>query len=1040
MSFNVYKSSAGSGKTFTLVKNYLAICIAKASENPSGFRHILAITFTNKAANEMKDRIISSLKDLSTTQNNKALLEILEKELSPKLNAIEIKERAGIVLSSILHNYSDFSVSTIDSFVNKIIRTFAHDLNIPAAFEIETDTKKLLNQTIDLLVSKIGHDKDLTNALINYSFSKIDQSKSWNIKKDLLLLSEDILKDDTAVYLEKIKNLTLADFKEIKDTIDKEIGILESSVIEICKKALTLIHSKNISPSDLAYGNAGIYSFFKKYTQQGFDEIKGNGNASKTITSNKWASAKASAEKTDCINEIKEQLAKYYSEIENLFSANESNYILYNNLLKNIHVVAVLNEIEKLITQIKEQNQTIHISEFNRIIGNIIKTEPIPFIYERVGEKYNYLLIDEFQDTSELQWSNLFPLVENSLSNGHSSLIVGDAKQSIYRWRSGNVEQFVDIKDFAQNSSIYNHYKENQLNSNFRSLPEIVKFNNSFFSNLNESFSNFQKKIYIAHEQNYNTEKEGGYVQLNFLFDEINTKKENEQLILEKTKEHIDECIAAGFNYKDIAIISRKNTHAQLIAVYLLEKNIPVISNEALFLKKHNDINFIIEFLKIITFDNCQTSLAYVIQYLSTKDHTIKLIDFFSAKERAKDNFFKYLLHTYSINSAELKDLSLLKIIYILRSIFLKDTPNNRFHFAFIDEVYNFSKKNKNNLAEFIAYWELESYKPSVTIDENENAIQLLTIHKSKGLEFPVVIFPFAQWEIKSKTNNKWVFINKPEIPKLSASVLSLNKQLLKTEYESTYKDEEDKLQLDTINLLYVALTRPEQRLYILSSATTQTKEERTHASDYFIIFLKKSGLYSPEQTEYCWGQKNHIQKHNKKAQSAIYQLTPIKKEYYDINQPKLNPEKLLSETDSSIRKGILLHQLLSYLTNENDIAQAIDKLEQQHILNNSEKETLLANINLLLSNTEIKKLFSPTNQLIVSEKDLLVPKDAIYRPDRVIIDKNIVSIVDYKTGSVQKTHELQVKNYETILKKMGYTEIKKYLLYTDKPELISID
>ncbi|MCK4638739.1 MAG: UvrD-helicase domain-containing protein, partial [Bacteroidales bacterium] len=414
MSFTVYKSSAGSGKTYTLVKEYLKIVLM----HPTKFRNILAITFTNKAANEMKERIISNLIELSATEPDKNSITI--KYLLPelisdlKIDTETITKRSSEALELILHNYSDFAIGTIDSFVHKIIRIFAHDLHLPLNFDVEMDEDTLISQAIDLLISRVGTDEKLTKVLMRFTEDKTENEQNWNIETDLQTFAKSLLKEDGQYQIEKLKKLTLDDFLKINKKILENIKKFEDSVKEKAGIAIQLIHKNNVSISSFYYGNQGIGKYFDNLFNGDFEKIKPNSRVIQTIEKNKWYSGKTDDYQKYAIDNIKSELKEIYFDIEENIINGYSKYMVLKLLRRNIYPLAVLNEIEKILNEIKTQNNIVHISEFNKRIADIVLNEPVPFIYERLGEKYKYFLIDEFQDTSVLQWHNLLPLIDNS--------------------------------------------------------------------------------------------------------------------------------------------------------------------------------------------------------------------------------------------------------------------------------------------------------------------------------------------------------------------------------------------------------------------------------------------------------------------------------------------------------------------------------------------------------------------------------------------------------------------------------------------------
>lgn len=1060
MSFTVYKSSAGSGKTFTLVKEYLKIALL----NPDKFKNILAITFTNKAANEMKDRIINNLTKISSysadDSNDDIFLQLLIKEthLEKKI----IISRAQEVINKILHNYSDFAISTIDSFVHKIIRTFAFDLHLPLNFDVELDLNTFIVQVVDLLISDIGNNEDVTKTFINFIKTRNDEDKTWHIESVLQDFTKSIFYENSGFFIDEIKDLNLNDFFEINSQINKFIKDFEINITSLSSEVIFAIDNKGIEAKNFYQGNRGIHSYFKNIKNKIFDKLIPNNNVLKTINEDKWFSTKADEETKNIIDSLKPQIIDTFNKIQNYINDNYSSYFLYKNLKTNIFSVALLNEIEKIIQDIKSNNNIVLISEFNKKIAEIVLKEPIPFIYERCGEKYKHFLIDEFQDTSVMQWQNLLPLIDNSLSENNYNMIVGDAKQAIYRWRGGEVEQFVKLPDvydksenqFNQQRSINlkNNYIKKELNNNFRSKIEIVKFNNSFFRNILKALPDYIRNIYMNSDQKYNVENKGGYINIDILENKKANDFECENL--NKIKEIIADLKNDEFAYKDIAILCRSNKQAVIIANFLVENDIDVISFESLLLSNSAEVNFIVSCYNFINNSKKKIFQVEIINYLlenkkinnSISLHEYLLLlektnnnesDLFS-DETSKESKFTTLLNKcgFNFSSSKLLKLSLYDICEeIIRSFQLNETSNPYIQF-FLDTVFEFSLEN-NNISDFIIWWEQKKDKVSIVVPEGINAVNILTIHKAKGLEFPVVILPFLKAE-KNHPKSQWVDIEDKNIPKLKSSLLKFNKELENTSYNKIFQEEKDKTLLDNLNILYVAMTRPVSRLYLISSKPSTkiitNSKSLEHANEFIYYYLNDIGLWDNESNTYSFGIKTKNSENKKINSDNVFLfdklisndwknkilLSTKAPDIWSVDDPKKNT-----------KWGNIVHTALSEIKYFDDAEASVENLYFQGIINKNEKTELLQKINDILNHPKIKPFFEK-NLEIKNESEILVPNGKTYRPDRVIIKENNAIVIDYKTGKTKNFHKKQIENYAALLSDMNYKVTEKYLIYID--------
>ncbi|MES2838244.1 MAG: UvrD-helicase domain-containing protein [Bacteroidota bacterium] len=1040
MSFIVYKSSAGAGKTFALVKDYLKIILSV--DDPLRYRQVLAITFTNKAAAEMKERIISALKDLSNlktcSEKGKVIAQILSKELS--ISETEIESKSEIILHSMLHNYSDIAISTIDKFVHRIIRTFAFDLKIPLNFNVELDANKLLKQAVDILISKVGTDQQLTKALINFTESKANEEKSWHIENELLEFSKNLLNDDAAPFLEKLKKLSLEDFNQLKEKLNTNINQYDNQLKKIGVQAIDSIDKTGITTDKLAQGERGIKKYFSYLAQCRYDKFEPTSTVLKIVKEDKWSSAKANADDKQIIESIKDELSILFIEAVNLIAENDSKINVYRILLKNIYSLALLNELEKILEEIKSQYGVLHISEFNKRIAAIVTIEPAPFIYERIGVKYKNFLIDEFQDTSVIQWQNLLPLIDNSLAEENFNLIVGDGKQAIYRWRGGEVEQFSELPNLVKQpvnllskqrqNTLQRNYKEELLDSNYRSKAEIVEFNNQFFELAANNLTDHFKKIYTNSKQKYNSLNTGGLVSISFLENDKNSAISFDENVCNKIEETINHLITnCNFQYKDICIIAPQNKHGNLIAQFLLQKNIPVISKESLLLKTSEHVNFIVALLQLLCKPNDIVAKAeaikYILQnnnllsnyhnYLTKYKNDISLLHFF------EESIGKFLLLKWN-------ELPVYETCENIVSEFNLGKSANPYIQFFLDAVYSYSNKNNNSIYNFIDWWNENGNKLSVILPDGLQAVNIMTIHKSKGLQYPVIIFPYANWNLDNRKDFEWAEFNDETMPELKSIILPLSKQIEKTPYSALYEEESNKSLLDHLNLLYVACTRPEERLYIISSKTKSSK----NVSSFFVNYLTQANLYNDEETTFTIGEEtNHKTNTHSEINNQI-SLTELSGTNWrsKIKISKSFNKKNDDEQTSGIDFGNKIHNALELIKSIDDVEKSVNELNQKGIITNTEIEKISAYLTEFITHKNIAPFFNK-NDVIFTEKEIITETGKTNRPDKIIVSKEKTIVIDFKTGTIKDQHRKQVLEYTLLLKDMGYPNVEGYIIQT---------
>ena len=1060
MSFTVYKSSAGSGKTFVLVKEYLQIVL----KSPDKYKHILAITFTNKAAAEMKERILLALKELSQspinleTKTYKFLLPELIKNTG--FSEQEISERAGKALKLILHNYADFAVCTIDSFTYRIIRTFAHDLQLPMDFEIEMDSEELVEQTIDLLINNAGLDEKLTKILVDFTEQKTDLEKNWHIEQDLCDIAMLLMKEEGQMQIEKIRQMNLDDFISISKKISAIMDVFEEKLFEISGKADSLITEKNILSAAFAQGDKGISKYFQKIKNKNLKDILPNVYVRATIENNKWYSAKATSDEKNVIDSIKEKLTEYYNQIQELISSQYQQYKLFQLIRKNLYPVALLNEINHLLQQIKTENNIVHISEFNQRITDIVMNEPVPFIYERLGERFNHFLIDEFQDTSLLQWQNLLPLIENSLAENNFNMVVGDGKQAIYRWRNGEVEQFDKLPYLIQNQkneiilerekALINHYKEEKLHSNYRSKSEIVDFNNVFFREISSTLPIELQSIYQSLEQKFNTQNSGGFVQIDFSDKDLK-KQEILQEHCVKTESIIRELLEQNFQLKDIAILCRKNDIASNIARYLIEKNIDVVSTESLLLSHSPIIKFIYALLRFLNNPTDDIAKVEIINYLIKTNkiisggmhEDIKGAIARNDKDSAK-KFLGYLSkYGFSLSIDELSDIPVFDLCEKLIRTFSLNIPANPDIEFFLDAVLKFSRKNGINTGDFIDWWEEQKDKQSIIVPEEMNAVRIMTVHKAKGLEFPAVIFPMAIDKVKRSKDSAWVSLQEKEFPELKSFLIPLQSTLQDTAFEPVQTEENNKSYLDLVNLLYVVMTRPSERMYVLSQSAEIKNETPKSLSELFIYFLKKKNSWEDAKNIYSFGIPTPHQSKNAEEE--------INDERFEIKNLISSAwrEKVSIRHESSVYEtkgntllsnewGTLVHAALSKIITYNDTETVLNSMFISGEINKETQQILSEKIQSLLSNPDIRPYFEIGLQ-VICEQDILTHEGKIFRPDRIVLDKDKTTVIDYKTGMKDKKYEEQISIYAQLLKEIQGNPVEKKIIYIDENIIVNI-
>ncbi|KDN55155.1 UvrD-helicase domain-containing protein [Flavobacterium seoulense] len=1039
-SFSIYDASAGSGKTYTLVKEYLKIILT--SPKNDAYRNILAITFTNKAVHEMKSRIVGSLSEFAKDEPSVKAQDLMrDLAIATQLSLIQIKTKSQQIIKHIIHNYAAFDISTIDKFTHKVIRAFAHDLNLPMTFEVTLDTENLLTEAIDAIIAQAGEDETLTKLLIDFTMEKTDDDKSWDISREIMETGKLVLNENNRNEILQFQDKTITEFVEIKKKLIAVCKDLEKENVVFAENALLLIDNNGIDVKSFsgAYFPKHIQSIVdgkfnpKNKTYHEFEDIK----------INKTAKDRAIIE--NLIPELLQIMETIYENFEKRD--------FYKAFLKNITPLSLLNTVSNELAKIQEEQNVLSISEFNAIIHREIQNQPAPFIYERLGERYRHFFIDEFQDTSEMQWQNLIPLIDNALSgqddygNKGTLMIVGDPKQSIYRWRGGKAEQFIEL---SKEVNPFNNpdKKLEHLDKNYRSYSQIIEFNNDFFRLISSEFEHLDyKNLYENHSYQHTNDKTGGYINISFI-PKTEVAEDNEEEVLDKTELYvlatlntIHKVLQEGFQYKDIVILTRKRSEGIAIANYLTEQNIPLLSSETLMIQNATEVRFIIHLLKYLKNNADLESKAFFLYYVAENIQDQLAVHDFIAKgmeQRQEADFEKWLMQfDISLSFQNIRKKSLYEAVEIIVSKFLSNTnqKGNAYIQYFLDIVLERDVRNQAGIADFLVFWDKNGEKFSIPSPEGNNAVRIMTIHKSKGLEFPVVIMPFAEEDYNRKPKDK-LWLDAEEMDLGLPKVLIDNSSAVEGFGEgakSIYDQKKQEELLDNVNVLYVALTRAEEQLYVISNMNLSKKGEipKNNMCTFFINYLMNKGVFEEELFEYEFGNKTKISSASKYLDTS--KNIGIVEQTLDPKNIKIAQKEALmwgTHQQESIEYGNVIHEILSFVKTKNDVGLAISRAIENGLINSTQKDLVFNTIQEIVNHNELKVFFTEENE-VLNEQTIIQKAGRIIKPDRMVITKDKkVLLLDYKTGVHNSKYQKQLQDYQDAIELMGFYVEKKILVY----------
>ena len=988
----------------------------------------------------MKSRIINTLiqfSDESSKSDPPEMLVQIASELNSDTHKLHLKSRS--ILEYLLHHYSQLSVETIDHFNHRLIRTFARDLKLSSNFEVSLNTKELISDAVDKLISQAGSDALITKMLVDFALQKTDEDKSWDISRDINKASELLLNENDLIHLNKLKDKSLSHFIEFQTQIKETVYALTSRTKQLGSQGLELIASNGLDRDHFNRGS--FFDFLVKLSNEDFNVSLNTLWQANLGVKPLYAVSKIKGAITEVINSIESELIEIFNESkENILKLQ-----LLKAVLKNLTPLSVINLVRREFELIKEEQNLVPISDFNALIFDEIKDQPAPFIYERLGDKYHHFFIDEFQDTSLMQWHNLIPLIDNALAQTNQDgdqgtlLLVGDAKQSIYRWRGGLPEQFIDLTNDTNPFST--EKKQESLENNFRSLPEIVDFNNEFFGHVSSYFGNeTHSEIYQRGNTQKTVHTEGGYVKIEFI-----PNQNTEQNHLEYASmviQTIDELKKDEFQLSDICILVRSKRDGFELSKALMEANIPITAPESLLLDNSQIVQGLIHALSLSLFqDNEEAKIGWLEFIYRYAEIPLEEHDFYSELLKVPILSIDESLRKYDLRFRfdELSTLSLFDSFeYILRSMSLENL-SDAFVFGFMDLVFEYQQKHDGGKIEFLQYWSEQKEKASVPLSENINSVLLMTIHKSKGLEFPVVIFPYADKDIRpTKNNHVWYPWQMDEFEEVMVD-FKRELQNYGPAGEELYEEYSETLELDNVNLLYVTFTRAIERLYIFGQRPKKISDTPRKYYDLLASFLDYKQKWNDDQSTYEFGTKEIRSPITK---SILFKTEPLNYISKAPEDSKLiiiesTPEKWKTEVSEAVTLGNLLHDSMSRIKTSSETESEFEKIAAIDTLSSEEKQLLNILISQIVGHPQLENLFS-SDDLIYTEREIWSEDSVALRPDRINIHAdNSATVIDYKTGIPREEHEYQINDYSKAIEQMGYIVKQKLLVYSNEDGIL---
>lgn len=1051
--FVIYRSSAGSGKTFTLVKEYLKIVL----RNPDDYQHILAVTFTNKATDEMKSRIVGYLARLAGGEDFDMRREIEKDFEGNKKDNLLIEKRARTALDNILHNYSRFEVSTIDHFFAQLVRVLARELKLPARFDIDVDNEKAIKEALELLYTHLNTDQELLVWMEQFALNKLESDKGWKIDYNIRELGMELFKEKFHEGFSD-QEIVIDDLRDFVAELNKTRRGFIHTMREHAERGNKFLQNHNLTSAD-----------FKSNTASYFDRVL-NGNYSITKTfeavargNDRWYTQKA-LNKDQIDHLVGQGLQQIAADLQEYHSAMYRSYVSSIELLKNIYSYGLLGLLYKQLRRYRNENSLMLLSDTNFILRNVIQDKDTPFLFEKLGGRFNHILIDEFQDTSNYQWKNILPLVFNSISNNFRGVVVGDIKQSIYRWRGGNFNLL--LNGVQEDLDQYRGQIEVKgLKQNWRSSRSVVLFNNAFFG-MAQAILQSNPEIPLGSTiigdayqdlvQSPMREKEG-YVEVKFFETDSNdSKPSNVSTEAQKyTLDVIERVVNLGYSYGEIMILVDRWDLAAEISQHLNQVHIPLVTENSLLLENSDLIRFLLSTMTWLVNPVDRTAHANML-YLFTVLHQEHMEDYHPLFGGNSAFASSALPPEFIENLKKIRVKPVYDLVEELIIVFDLSGQADIYLQRFQDVCLEQTARGNQNVADFLIWWEDAKGRKdkkrelSVVLPPHTDAVQIKTVHQAKGLEAPIVIIPFANFDLKPLPRTTfWTDKLATQFQEFKVLPLEFTSQLLQSHFVEAYREELVEELLERLNVAYVAFTRARDQLYLMANRfnSDHYKLEDTALNKVIFGVLDNPGFefhQNWDRNQWTWNLGSPQPKDTQKeaAPSLSEELKLFSSSNYS-QKVTIRPESkkffMLFDQEKSgkIKEGIMIHAVLERLEREDELEKALKECLNIGVIGLDEMAKIEESVKTLFENPTFKDWFGP-GWKVLNERSI-IHEGKIYRPDRVMLKDKEAVIVDYKREKRESEHESQLNQYGQLLNKMGIESVKKYAVYVSDFTIVEV-
>lgn len=992
----------------------------------------------------MKERILTwlgnfSASDYAGNPDLKNMQKAFE-EQGLKITIDELHLRSKRLLDHILHNYSTLNIGTIDRFNSRLVRSFSYELGLAKNFNLEIEAEPFLIEAVDKMLDQIGENETISNSFMDYVDYSLENNERINLNKNLYDSAKEFVKDIHYEHLKNNDSFDDANYEDIKNTLRKEIVLNKKQAAELAASSIELFKSRNIEIEDFAQGKNGIGGFFTKvidFYQQKRASFPFPTTLEESVVNNyrKGASSKSKHKETE-IFEVLDQLIENRMQLILLYIETQKKEKVLSALLP----LKVNKDIQDELKKIEEENDLVLLSKFNILINENLKNEPSAFIYEKVGSQFQHYFFDEFQDTSELQWQNFVPLRDHSVSTENTSFtLVGDPKQSIYRFRGGESKLMLDIinkKEFSPKEADLLVLKDN-----WRSAKNIVQFNNELYQYHSRDLEEEHKNIFGTDAEQTPKSKIDGRVKVNLI--ENLTNDEFYDDTSERMQKDIQECLDNGFKFSDITILCRGNfdifSYSQKLGNLKVnyhgeETNIKTISDKGLTLELSNTLKAVIEFLRWEINPKNKPCLIMMMYHLNTlgkihmADFTLDMKEILDVE--GHEEILQFIQQKYSLQLKQdnFPRFNLYNFIEYYINEFSVENKETDFLLNFLEMLFNFTQNAGASTKEFLKYWDEEASSYTIQASENIDAIQIMTIHKSKGLEFPIVFIPMMNKNRDSEFTNWFETSESSALKSVNINQFSKNLEVYDEQIQSFNKKNSYKNLIDRLCLQYVATTRPVEQLFFYLQ-----KANKTSNNLELLEFIQTKNTENADEFDLYEINPDMLKKHSKTKSSSFktQNIQNLKNVNENSTSIKIaTPSKNYQVRNEKVRIGLFVHELLSKINTQKDINKVLEGYALEGLITLEEKNEIQVTLEDIV---KTYAEFFDEKWEVINEKDIMISENGeshISRPDRILKSEEGYIIVDFKTGERKDKDVAQVQGYKNILERLGKKVLKTQIIY----------